>query len=158
MCVCRGYLSHARELDGRFSAAGTTPIEDRLRFHTQTRGLVWGAYGEASADVHDLISIAADGLAEQQWRLAGARTASEMRSFLVSRARRRIGLTAVQAMARHRLARVPYIGVPRAAVVQQQQRRQQAQGGAGVQQRPAPDHYDFFGFQQGGWGGGPAAE
>ena len=89
-------------------------------------------------------------------------TASEMRSFLVSRARRRIGLTAVQAMARHRLARVPYIGVPRAAVVQQQQLRQQAQaqrqaqGGAAVQQRPAPDHHDFFGFQQGGWGGGLA--
>ena len=59
-------------------------------------------------------------------------------------------------------ARVPYIGVPRAAVVQQQrarqhaQARQQAQGGAGVQQGPAPDHQDFFGFQHGGWGGGLA--
>ena len=31
-------------------------------------------------------------------------------------ARRRIGLAAVQAMARHRLARVPYIGATRAVV------------------------------------------
>ena len=46
------------------------------------------------------------------WRLFGARSESEMYSYLTSRARRRIGLAAVQAMARHRIARIPYIGVP----------------------------------------------
>ena len=55
-------------------------------------------------------------LAEQLWRLSGARSASELRSFLISRSRRRVGLAAVQAMARHRLARAAYIGVPRAVV------------------------------------------
>ena len=75
------------------------------------RGLVFGAYGEASADVHMLISIAADAISEEQWRLAGARSPTEMRSYLISRLRRRMGLAT---------ARVPYIGVPRQAVVARQ--------------------------------------
>ena len=55
-------------------------------------------------------------MAERSWRLMGARTADEMRSLMVSTARRRVGLAAVQAMARHRLARVPYVGVTLAVV------------------------------------------
>ena len=43
---------------------------------TPTRGLVFSAFGEASADVHDLISVASDALAQRQWRLSGARSAS----------------------------------------------------------------------------------
>ena len=58
--------------------------------------------------MHTLLNIAADEMAEQQWRLAGARSASEMRSFIVSRLRRRMGMATVIAMARHRLARVSY--------------------------------------------------
>ena len=34
--------------------------------------------------MHDLIGRAADAMAQRQWRLAGARSAREMRSFLVS--------------------------------------------------------------------------
>ena len=110
------------------------------------RGLVFGQYGEASADVHDLIGVAADEMAQQQWRLAGARTACEMRSFLVSRARRRIGLTTVQAMARHRLARVPYIGVPRDVVTARMQRGQRQRGDPHPY-APAAEHADFYQFQ-----------
>ena len=65
-----------------------------------------------------------------------------MRSFVISRARRRIGLATVQAMARHRLARVPYIGVPRQAVVARARR----QPDAGLY-APAPDHADFYRWQ-----------
>ena len=93
--------------------------------------------------MHDLISIAADLEAQQQWQLAGARSATEMRSFLVSRIRRRMGVTAVQAMVRHRLARVPYIGVPRHFITARMQR-----GAAGGQPyAPAPSHADFYQFQ-----------
>jgi hypothetical protein len=49
-----------------------------------------------------------------------------------------MGMATVIAMARHRLARVPYIGVPR-AVVAARQRREAAQPYA-----PAPDHADYF--------------
>ena len=83
---------------------------------SRARGLVYGAYGEASDDVHALIDIAATKLAEQQWRVAGARSASEMRSFIKSRCYRRVGLRAVQAFARHRLDRVPFVSDAHAAL------------------------------------------
>ena len=83
--------------------------------------------------MHELISQAASELADQMWRESGARTASEMRAVLIGRMRRRMGMAAVQAMARHRLARVPYIGVPRAVIQARvwrmaQQRQQQGTG------------------------------
>ena len=54
-------VENARELDARFSPAGQQPILQLLQSHGRTRGLVYGAYGEGSADVHALISQAADG-------------------------------------------------------------------------------------------------
>ena len=47
-------------------------------------------YGEASPDVHALLTVAADGLAARQWRDMGARTQEEARSFIVSSLRRRL--------------------------------------------------------------------
>ena len=76
------YQSAARRLDEEHSAPGTTPILDRLRAFTQTRGLVFGAYGEASADVHDLITTGARAQATRLWRLFGARSESEMYSYV----------------------------------------------------------------------------
>ena len=68
---CAGeYLSAARAADRQNSAPGTNPILDRLRSFGQTRGLAFGAYGEASPDVHALLTVAADGLAAQ-WRDMG---------------------------------------------------------------------------------------
>ena len=141
------YLRHARDLDRRYSPAGTTPIEDRLRWHGETRGLVFGAYGEASADVHTLLAIAADAVSEQQWRVAGARSATEMRAFVMGRLRRRIGMATVRAMARHRLARTSMIGVPRQAIVQ---RRQRGAAAALHAYAPAANLADFFAFRAGG--------
>ena len=42
----------------------------------------------------------------------GARTQEEARSFIVSSLRRRLGLVICREFARHRIRRVPYIGVP----------------------------------------------
>jgi hypothetical protein len=143
--VAPSYIAHARELDVRYSPPGTTPIEDRIRSYTAVRGLIFGAFGEASADVHDLIAASATSIAQDQWRLQGARTAAEMRAFIISRARRRVGLAAVVAMARHRLERVPYIGLDRAALqaIMRRPRRD------GDQRAAAPDPY-FFAYQAGG--------
>ena len=95
---CAGeYLRAAREADRKYSAPGTNPILDRLRSFGQTRGLAFGAYGEASPD--------------------GARTQEEARSFIVSSLRRRLGLVICREFARHRIRRVPYIGVPRGPAV-----------------------------------------
>ena len=122
---CAGeYLSAARAADRQYSAPGTNPILDRLRSFGQTRGLAFGAYGEASPDVHALLTVAADGLAARQWRDMGARTQEEARSFIVSSLRRRLGLVICREFARHRIRRVPYIGVPRAVVERRMQRGQ----------------------------------
>jgi hypothetical protein len=156
--VWHEYQSHARTLDRAYSPAGTQPILQRLQSFGRTRGLIYGAYGEASADVHALLSMAAEAQAEQLWRAAGARTASEMRAILISRMRRRVGLGAVQAMARHRLARVPYVGVSRAVVQARAQRRAQPGPGAGWVYDAQDIYLDVAAYQGGGGGQwGPAA-
>ena len=105
---CAGeYLSAARAADRQYSAPGTNPILDRLRSFGQTRGLAFGAYGEASPDVHALLTVAADGLAARQWRDMGARTQEEARSFIVSSLRRRLGLPSSSAASSHASAHPP---------------------------------------------------
>ena len=138
-------------------APGSTQVQDRLRWFGDTRGLVFGQYGEASEDVHDLARAAAHALAEQQWALAGARSAREMRGFMVSRVMRRIGMATVQAMARHRIARLPFIGVPRPAVVEHMRRRAVGRDGEAVEALPAQAHWEFFQYQAGPAAAGIAA-
>ena len=71
-----------------------------LALFPRTRGLVWGAYGEASSSVHALLAHAALVGAEQQWRAIGARSAAEAGGFLVASMRRAWGVQAVLAQAR----------------------------------------------------------
>ena len=149
------YLRHARELDQRFSDPGTTPIRDRLLSYGdlgQVRALVFGQYGEASRDVHLLLSACADAIARRRWRSAGARSFAEYRGFVVAALRRRVGMAVVRAMARHRLHRVPFIGVPRAAVRERmdaQQRRQPRPFAAAAPpgRRAAIDPQEFYAHQ-----------
>ena len=151
------YEAHARKLDRHFyGSTGTHPFLDRLRMYSTTRGAVFGAYGEASADVHDLISAAADSQAQRQWGIMGARTPSEMRAFLVARYRRQLGCTAVLAFARHRLARVPYIGVPRQSVMDRRQLLQRAAAAldSAAPREPHTLPQGFFAFQAQGPGAG----
>ena len=65
--------------------------------------MVWGAYGEASDDVHQLLDYVVDAEATRSWRQLGARSRAEARSYLMCRTRRSWGITAVREMARHRL-------------------------------------------------------
>ena len=94
----------------------TTDVLDHLHSFTRVRGLVCGNYGECSPDVHELLSITADGLAERRWRLMGARSMTEARAFFIARLRRSLSVVIGREMARHRLRRIPLIGVPRAAI------------------------------------------
>ena len=98
--------------------------------------------------MHALLSVAADGLAARQWRDMGARTQEEARSFIVSSLRRRLGLVICREFARHRIRRVPYIGVPR-AVVERRTQRGQLIGGAQAQAPLYVPYADFYQFQAG---------
>jgi len=122
------YDRHARRLDERIAArnhprgglgAGpgdTTDVLDHLHSFTRVRGLVCGNYAECSPDVHELLAITADGLAQRRWRLMGARSMTEARAFFIARLRRSLSVVIAREMARHRLRRIPFIGVPRAAI------------------------------------------
>ena len=93
--------------------------------------------------MHDLLRTAARQMADQRWRPEGARSASELYSFLVCRCYRRVGLRVVQAFARHRLQRVPYVGTPRAVVLARPPRR-------AVHRELPPDlAYGFYAYQTG---------
>ena len=106
------YLHHAGQL-AQTHHPGSTPIEDRLRSFTPVRALVFGQYGEASAaDVHALVAAAASAEARRVWRRWGARTESEARSMIVASMRRRLGVFVCREFARHRLRRLPLVGVP----------------------------------------------
>ena len=108
------YRRHAEKLD---NTPGVTPgVKTRLESFTPVRGVVAGQFGECSDDVHSLIDVCADAIAAKEWRALGARSAKEARGFIVAKLRRRIGLVVVREMARHRLKRVPLIGVPREAL------------------------------------------
>jgi hypothetical protein len=140
------YVRHARALDERHSAAGTAPIASRLRqYGPLVHGAVFGQYAEASEDVHLMISFAADEAARRGWRRMGARTQAEARAFFVASYRRRLGVHVARAYARHRLQRVPFIGVSH-DVVQARTRRGAPGlgGGAGDEQE---QFEDFFAFQ-----------
>ena len=142
--VQSAYERHARQLDRRISernrrrgglGAGpddTTDVFDHLRSFTGVRGLVCGNYCECSPDVHELLAITADGLAARRWRLMGARSATEARAFFIARLRRSLSVVIAREMARHRLRRIPFIGVPRAAIRDRPPQRAQQ----GVQHLP----------------------
>jgi len=125
------YVRRARLLDARadvraHNQGSTDAVERRLRSFGTVRAMVWGAYGEASDDVHQLLDYVVDAEATRSWRQLGARSRAEARSYLMCRTRRSWGITAVREMARHRLTRLEWVGarrLPRAA---------QAVGGAGA--------------------------
>ena len=76
---------------------------------------VAGNYCECSPDVHKLLAITADSLAERRWRLMGARSATEVRAFFISRLRCSLSVV-THATGRWHVtafgAGIPFIGVP----------------------------------------------
>ena len=122
------YVAHARRLDARHHGlpapraqthAGLVgPVLRALRAFPSVRGLVWGAYSEASADVHALLSETATSISEREWGMMGSRSRSEARGMIVSILRRRWGVTAAREAARLRISRFPLVGAQRAGAAQ----------------------------------------
>ena len=107
------YLAKARKVDQDHcgTAVGTAgPVERRLRAYGDTFSLVFGAWGEASADVDRLLSAAAEVGAYRHHRLMGASDPVDARGALAWLLRRRWGIAAVRANARLTLGRLSVIG------------------------------------------------
>ena len=107
------------------------------------RALVFGQYGEASGDVHDLLDEAAAALARKRWAAMGAHTQAEAKSYFASSLRRQLALATVRELARHRLNRVDFVGMPRAVV----EARMRAGPPAGRGSAPLLDGNAFYGWQ-----------
>ena len=107
------YVSKARAIDVRF--CGTPPGDDgpvtrKLLSYGTVRGLVFGAWGEASPDVHHLLSLLARQGARAKWRSMGCPDEASAVGCLAWLLRRRWGLTALREHARLKLDRLAYVG------------------------------------------------
>ena len=87
-------------------------------------------------------------MAERDWRCLGARTQSEARAFYIATLRRQLGVHVVREMARHRLHRLPWIGVPRSVVTRRGARGTLGTGGTRPQVDGVPQPADFYAHQQ----------
>ena len=104
------YERHARRIDAH--CAGTQPNDDgpvlrQLRALGIT-GLAFGAFGEASDDVHRLLRLVAATGAAERWQGAMAPSALGYRSVLVAQLRRTWGCFLARENARLKLARLDY--------------------------------------------------
>ena len=75
----------AASVQGRMTLLTSSTTSTLL--HQGARVGPCGNYGECSPDVHELLAITADGLAERRWRLMGARSMTEARAFFIARLR-----------------------------------------------------------------------
>ena len=107
--VAAEYTASARSLDARFFAhiadVDQRPVLTRLRQYPDPRGLVFGAFAEASADVHTLLRLVAEAASLRHWREAGARSALGSRSTFTCAYRRQWGCEVALQGARLRISR-----------------------------------------------------
>ena len=134
------YQLMARERDQRHHqvraadvAAGRTapgPVLSLLRSYGVVHGWVFGAYAEASPDVHALLAHTVSLEARRAWEEMGARGYQEAMARLTASMYADWGMAAARAAARMRLARVRFIGLTRAQM-------QMMAGVGGLGPRPA---------------------
>ena len=85
------------------------PVEQELRAHPPPVGLCFGAYGEGSQGVHDLVERIACKLAEERGEELGC-DMDKVKGLCKQRARCTLGVAAVRARAVARAARSPLVG------------------------------------------------
>ena len=119
-------------------------IFDRLCEFTPTRGLAFGDWAEMSADVHDLLRQSAVALASKHWRRNGSRSQGEALGYYTQEVYRRMGVAVSAAFDRHRISRIPLIGVPLATLRDRAGMRRVAVGGV---HDGAVDPQDFYADQ-----------
>jgi len=81
-----------------------------LQGYGTVRGLVFGAWGEASPDIEKLLTWLAGLGASRHWRTMGCLEEAKARGILAWSLRRRWGLTAVRENARLKLDRLRHVG------------------------------------------------
>ena len=105
----------------------TGPLQRRLESYGPLLGLVVGAWGEASNDLHNLVQTLADARLQKQGRARGRQGSSGELGIVVSQIRRSLSTTAVRAQAEILLNRLSMLGpgARRAAKRREWTRRQE---------------------------------
>ena len=101
-----------------------------LFLHSPHAARRWGA----CADCGTWGSVCRCGVTKRDWHALGARCQTEARAFYIATLRRQLGVHTVREMARHRLRRLPLIGVPRSAVIRRREMGMLRTGGDGARQ------------------------
>ena len=85
------------------------PVTHKLAGYGRIWGLAFGAYGEASPDVHELAHVLATSCASRQWGRMGCRDPQEAAATLKRSLYRSWGLAAIRAQARLKLAGLSHV-------------------------------------------------
>ena len=112
------YRDKARRVDQQYvgTAAGEDgPVSRRLAGYGRVRGLVFGAFGEASEDVHDLVQTLASSYSARHWIDMHARDPNEAKAIVARMLYRSWGLAAVRANATLKLGGISFVGAGSAA-------------------------------------------
>ena len=112
------YATKARDVDRRYcgtARGGVGPVEEKLRSFDPVRGIVFGAWGEASPDVERLLSAVAEVGATRRWRSMRCQSVDAARGALAWMLRRRWAMTAMREAARLKLDRLELVGTGAAA-------------------------------------------
>ena len=105
----------AKETDRKFNpqfnqqGGGMGPVQSYLNTFGRVKGLIFGAFGEGSPDVHALIHLISVKGAERGWRPMGASSAGDAAAALKRQAERSIGIEAVRGHARLKLDRLAWM-------------------------------------------------
>ena len=114
------YAAKARRVDQQFCSTPsgqTGPVETRLRSFEPVKGLVFGAWAEASPDVHTLLRALAAAGSLRHHQSMGAASPSEAHGALAWLIKRRWAMTAAREAARLTLARLEFVGRGAAAAL-----------------------------------------
>ena len=105
------YLNKAKQADRDFVGVPVGqqgPVEARLRGYGQVKGLVFGAFGEASEAVHEFVQVVAKGRATGVPGREGGSKGEVAK--LVGQVRRQLGVAAVKVQAKLLLERLQLVG------------------------------------------------
>ena len=107
------YAVKACKLDQRYGGPapeGHGPEVRKLASYGHVRGLVFGAFGEASEDVHDLVASIAKEQAARHWIEADARDQNDAAAIVARLHYRSWDMTAVRAEAGVKLGSLAHVG------------------------------------------------
>ena len=109
------YVAKARGLDTQFCGVARDseapgPVAQKLASYGRIKSLVFGSFGEASADVHALVGQMTSGRALREWIRLGCRDSDDAKATLARYIYRSWGLAAVQAQARLKIDGLAHVG------------------------------------------------